>query len=107
MTNVWYWRQNGRHHLYIIGHAGYAAAGEDIVCAGISAIGYALMGYLRSCPEAEDLRCSEESGRMILSCGEQTQVDAAFEMAVIGLALIERQYPQYVHTYIDLPHIGG
>ena len=52
MTTAWYWRKGGRHHLHISGHAGYAAPGEDIVCAGISAIGYALMGYLRNCPEA-------------------------------------------------------
>lgn len=107
MTTAWYWRKGGRHHLHISGHAGYAAPGEDIVCAGISAIGYALMGYLRNCPEAEDLRCSEESGRLILSCGEHTKVDAAFDMAVIGLALIERQYPQHVHIYADTPQSGG
>ena len=46
MTHIRY-RADGRaHSLELCGHANYAAEGPDIVCAGLSAITYALMGFL-------------------------------------------------------------
>lgn len=37
----------------VSGHAGYAPAGRDIVCAAVSALVYALAGYLEETGQAE------------------------------------------------------
>lgn len=100
MTQVRYTVTEERHELAIFGHAGYAKAGEDIVCAGVSAIGYALLGFLRNTTEAKGLSFLEESGNLVVSAQGGERVSAAFEMAYIGLAQIQRSYPQYVDCHI-------
>ena len=47
MTHIHYHRDESGHRLHITGHAGYAPRGQDIVCAGISALAYGLLEYLR------------------------------------------------------------
>ena len=39
--------------MTVSGHAGYAPAGRDIVCAAVSALVYALAGYLEETGQAE------------------------------------------------------
>ena len=41
MTKITYHPQE--YHLRIEGHAGFAEAGEDLVCAGISVLGWTLV----------------------------------------------------------------
>ena len=93
------YRSNGREHkLTVGGHANYDDHGNDIVCAGCSGIVYALLGFLHN-HEGADLRltASVESGEtMIHWHGGETAVEAAFEMAVIGLAQIAKRYPDHV-----------
>lgn len=100
MTTVRYTITEERHELAIFGHAGYAKAGEDIVCAGVSAIGYALLGFLRNSTEAKGLSTLVEGGNLCISAKGGDRVCAAFEMAYIGLAQISKTYPQYVDCHI-------
>lgn len=100
MTKVRYKITEERHELAISGHAGYANAGEDIVCAGVSAIGYALLGFLRNEREAKGLSTLVEGGNLLICASGGERVAAAFEMAYIGLAQISKTYPQYVDCHI-------
>ena len=86
------------HSLLVVGHAGYSDSGTDIVCAGASAVVYALLGFLHNVRDKENrLTVSVESGEtMVLWRGNQAEVAAAFHMAVIGLAQIAQKYPRYV-----------
>lgn len=82
---------DGRNCLLTMdGHA----TGSEVVCAGASAIVYALAGYLANtdCVHESDL----ESGKAKVSCVGDKGVQAAFRMAGIGLAQLAQQYPQYI-----------
>lgn len=103
MTKVHYTRDSKGHNLHITGHAGYSACGADVVCAGISAIGYALLGYLENCEEGDpDYAYMEESGALAIFSFPTERVDVAFEMALIGLMQIANQYPENVSIHISV-----
>ena len=97
MIRVDYTRKGSHHHtLTVHGHAGYDDTGRDIVCAGVSAISYALLGYLYHVGYVvEDVKT--ESGDLSLSC---VGGDAAFDMAMVGYLQIARAYPQCVDVHI-------
>lgn len=42
----------GERRITVSGHAGHAPAGQDIVCAAVSALMYALAGYLEETGQA-------------------------------------------------------
>lgn len=99
MIRVNYLREEDTHKLSVQGHAGYATHGDDIVCAGVSAISYALLGFLH------DAGCSIEkaqtaSGEMIIECERDCEIDPGFDMAMIGYLQIAKKYPQHVDVYI-------
>ena len=73
----------------VSGHAGYAPAGRDIVCAAVSALVYALAGRLRETGRLERFQ-SAPGYAEIAGMG-----DCAREFALVrcGLALLARQYP--------------
>lgn len=82
--------------LFLIGHANYDNHGKDIVCAGVSAIVYSLIGMLQNnC--GDDLKVKEDAGDVEITCDSTEKVKAAFEMAVIGLAQIALTYPNNVN----------
>lgn len=87
----------GEHHnvMEIRGHANYARHGEDIVCAGVSAIAYALIGHLQNHTELLDVPCIEP-GDLVIHARANGQTGPAFEMAFTGFMMIAEQYPQYV-----------
>ena len=78
----------------VSGHAGYAPAGRDIVCAAVSALVYALAGRLRETGRLERFQ-SAPGYAEIAGTG-----DCAREFALVrcGLALLARQYPGRVEV---------
>ena len=87
--------------LDISGHAGYAAAGSDIICSAVSAIAYTAAGSLGELAGLERCFCEEE-GRMTISLPdgmtERRELTAAIimETAAIGLKQVELAYGKYV-----------
>ena len=65
MIRINYCREEDRHRLTVDGHAGYAEHGRDIVCAGVSAISFALLGYLQQC-DAEMAECAGGAGSLTI-----------------------------------------
>lgn len=102
MITVYYAQEGGTHELTISGHAGYAEYGRDIVCAGVSALGYALLGYLEKCED--DVEEMEgpivECGNIYVSCTGNQNIATAFHMAVCGLKQIADSYPDHVDIQI-------
>lgn len=94
MTEIWC-REGDSLSIEIVGHAGYAKYGEDIVCAGISALSGSLAAYLhgiganikseRTCPAFFYIRFMP---------GERER--AAYDMAATGFSNIAEKYPQHV-----------
>lgn len=101
------YRTDGKaHSLLILGHAGYASKGNDIVCAGVSAVVYSLLGYLENHGEdLEYINTSIESGETQISCEGGEKTAAVFELTAIGLAQISQKYPD--HVAIDITGFAG
>lgn len=100
MIRVNYAKDGGRHKLAVQGHAGHGPPGGDIVCAGVSALSYALLGYLlhAGCPVVE---AKADSGDLLLICKDGEMVRGAFDMALVGYLQIAKKYPQNVVVYIS------
>lgn len=99
MIRINYDRTGNRHRLSVKGHAGYAAHGDDIVCAGVSGISYALLGYLHHAGcDIEEARA--DSGDLLIDCSGNELIAAAFDMAMVGYLQIHKKYPQHVDVYI-------
>ena len=93
MIRVFAYRQGGYYRLLVTGHADYHA-GEDIVCAGVSALSCALVAHAKRSPDCHHLRCSVAPGEVFLAC--RGGLGAGFDTVLGGLALIAEQYPQHV-----------
>lgn len=83
------------------GHAEYAEEGQDVVCAGASAIlQTAILGleaYLKLDPKVEQekgwLRCQLERDIFL-----KREIDAILETMVMGLKTLERAYPDHLRV---------
>ncbi len=53
--------QEGTTTLLVRGHAGYAAAGRDIVCAGVSALVFAYLAYLEGLAPSPEAKTDAEN----------------------------------------------
>ncbi len=91
MTEVKAKRSGKRCCLEAKGHA----TGSVAVCAGISAILYALAGYLAN-HEVQVIRQHMADADVCMEFDGDTDAVAAFEMAVIGLMQIELTHPEYI-----------
>ena len=84
--------------LEMYGHADYADAGEDIVCAAASMLAYTLLERARELDAR--IHASIDSGRLSLRCGVDMDnhplLWSAFETVRAGFALLERKYPEHV-----------
>jgi uncharacterized protein YsxB (DUF464 family) len=95
--------------LSATGHAGYAPYGQDIVCAGVSALLYGLVSYLRaSLPiatagesygagERSSLRVQEGDGMLAVEVNAPRPLcREALDVTVAGLGMMAAAYPAYV-----------
>lgn len=93
MTRIEYAINGDEFNLHCIGHAGFAEAGNDIVCAGISTLVQTLTTHL---PEiAEEYEVHIDSGEVKCSAKGSKAIDC-FQMILTGLRLLEGSYPQYL-----------
>ena len=79
----------GERRITVSCHAGYAPAGEDIVCAAVSALMYALAGYLEETGQAarSDIRRGYADIEGAKGCG------AAFALVRCGMEQLAAAYP--------------
>ena len=79
----------GERRITVSGHAGYAPAGQDIVCAAVSALTYALAGYLEGPGQAarSDIRRGYADIEGAEGCG------AAFALVRCGMEQLAAAYP--------------
>lgn len=103
MINIVYLRDGQSHDLRICGHADYSVHGDDIVCAGVSAITYTLLGYLLNSGDAQDIQHQTESGDCFITCHGGEKAEVAFDMAVTGYLMVANTYPDNVT--ISMPRL--
>lgn len=105
MITASYERDGDSHNLSVSGHARYSPKGQDIVCAGVSAIVYALIGWLENCIEdTKFVSIDERGGEVIISAQGDDNVATAFYMSAIGIEQIANTYP--AHVTIDIVGIA-
>lgn len=84
--------------ITVSGHAGYAEAGKDIVCAGVTALTMSLVKSLNDLTE-DKIEYEISPGRVDIHCGNLSEsgmllVDSFF----IGICLIAEKYPDHVRV---------
>ena len=77
--------------LTLLGHAGYAEKGQDIVCAAASALVYALIGALEEQDNVAELVI--RPGHVTVAAKEE---DPAFRVVRRGLEQLAARYSGYV-----------
>ena len=90
------------------GHAGYAPAGQDIVCAGASTLMQTLCALLADEEGAKSGAWDEPDGPRLAVTAAAPQkpwVEGAFEFAKAGFALLAERYPDHVR-FADLSGRG-
>ena len=104
---------NGVYLARIEGHANYAPKGQDIVCAGVSALAGALLESLVGLLNDENnsfIKTSVNDGFFEVTVGRpknqktELMVRELFYMLMTGLTRIERDYPAYIElSTFDIP----
>lgn len=90
------------------GHAGYAPAGQDIVCAGASILMQGLVSALAGQPGVKSDVWDEPDGpRLCVTAAppQEKWVDGAFELAKAGFALLAERYPDNIR-FVDVSRRG-
>jgi len=101
MVDIKIRRNKASYSLSMEGHAGYSAYGQDIVCAALSGLVYALLGYLSNSDTVKNLSAKERPGMMQITCeSADPRTGAAFEMAAIGFLQIEMGYKENVNVRV-------
>ena len=87
----------------VSGHSGYAEAGQDIVCAAVSAVvGMAEATINDVCGAKAKVRVKEEDARVTLtlpaSCDEEESVQAVLAGLLLYLCNLRDEYPDYIEV---------
>ncbi len=94
--------------LEAAGHAGYAPAGQDIVCAGASTLMQALVYLLAGEESARSDAWDEPDGPRLAVAADapvEPWVQGAFELAKAGFALLAERYPDNLR-FADVSRSG-
>lgn len=101
MVKARYTVEDNTHTLTVTGHANYAEYGKDIVCAGVSALVQALIGWIEeNYDKANCISVDAKNGEVIISCEGNDELSAVFNMTTIGLEQLSYSYPD--HVQIDI-----
>ena len=87
----------------ISGHSGYAEAGQDIICAAISAVVTMAEATINDvCGAKAKVRVKEEDARVTLtlpaSCDEEESVQAVLAGMMLTLCSLRDDYPDYIEV---------
>ena len=95
---------NGRITGFSVsGHSGYAEAGQDIVCAAISAVVAMVEATVNDvCGAKAKVRVKEDDARITLtlptSCDEEESVQAVLAGMLLYLCSLRDDYPDYIEV---------
>ena len=104
MTRCEFFTENDRITGFSIsGHSGYAEAGQDIVCAAVSAaVAMAECTINDVCGARAKVRVKDESARITLtlpaSCDEEESIQAVLAGMLLYLCSLRDDYPDYIEV---------
>ena len=87
----------------VSGHSGYAEAGQDIICAAISAVVTMAEATINDvCGAKAKVRVKEEDARVTLtlpaSCDEEESVQAVLAGMMLTLCSLRDDYPDFIEV---------
>ena len=87
----------------VSGHSGYAEAGQDIVCAAISAVVTMAEATINDvCGAKAKVRVKDDDARITLtlpsSCDEEETVQAVLSGMMLTLISLREDYPDYIEV---------
>ena len=91
------------------GHAGFAAAGADVVCAAASVLGYTLLQRLiDQKPRLRDVCYEIEDGHLCISVAydDITLIAETVKTISTGLRMLEREYPSHIKIFFKKEKTG-
>lgn len=108
-TVTFYRRKDGALTGYRAeGHTGYAEAGEDIVCAAVSALTQATLNGLKNVLKAPVMFDIDDKAAILearltpeASEAQVTQAQLLLKTLLEGLQAIERSYPRNVRIFFE------
>ena len=100
MIDAGFFKEGDGFRVIITGHAGYAPEGQDIVCASVSTLFYAMVGYLNTLKDSKCRVHKLKKGYAEISCSELGE--EALRMACIGILQVSEQYPQCVRLHNEI-----
>ena len=104
MTSCEFFMEDGRITGFSVsGHSGYAEAGQDIVCAAISAVVTMAETTINDvCGAKAKVRVKDEQARITLtlpaSCDEEESVQAVLSGMMLTLISLREDYPDYIEV---------
>ena len=104
MTKCEFFRENERITGFSVsGHSGYAEAGQDIVCASITAAVTLTEAIINDvCGGKAKVRIKEADARITLilptSCEEEESVQAVLSGMMLTLISLREDYPDYIEV---------
>ena len=104
MTKCEFFTQDDRITGFSVsGHSGYAEAGQDIVCAAVSAVVSMAEATINDvCGAKAKVRVKDEDARVTLtlpvSCDEEEAVQAVLAGMMLTLCSIRDNYPDYIEV---------
>ena len=96
--------EDGRISAFSVsGHSGYAEAGQDIVCAAVSAVVAMAEATINDvCGAKAKVRVKDEQARVTLmlpaSCDEEDTVQAVLAGMMLTLINMRDDYPDYIEV---------
>lgn len=103
MTKIFYREYYDKNLIIIEGHSGYGVCGNDVVCAGVSALVFTLINCLRDESSSERVRLLRDVVRSGYVCFEvesydfsKERIKGIFDTCVTGFLMLAEYYPQYV-----------
>ena len=99
MTKIFYYPDE--HRMEIKGHAGAGKAGNDIVCAGVSALTFALMNAATDDPELmTNVYISNDAAEIRVQCYPDEEHEPLcremFKTILAGFEALADSYPDHV-----------
>ncbi len=103
MTNVKLFKTNNIFTKIIVdGHSGYAAEGEDIVCAGISAL---VLNFVNSVDDLTDdkfeLKTDDGYVEFVFANNPSHDSSLLFDSLVLGLENIKKDYNEFLSIVLE------
>lgn len=93
---------SGLRHVTIKGHAHYAQAGEDIVCAAVSGISLGMVNAIERMFHVRVYRETDREGTLHcqlpdgLAPADRAKIQLLLEAMVLSLEGVAEEYPNYV-----------